>query len=360
MSTFNKFILTVIFVWLSYYCYITNREFLQVHNTDNFKSTARYMSFKENLGPCQKDMCLSCVLKGVELQKLVNLTQNVIILMPAKAAGTSFESFARQCSGKSYSKLKDNFLNFEIGESFLTSSFELPQVIASHMYNAEPMMKLFQHASKDTLFIWSHREETSRLVSAITHVMKRLCVHPRYYEMAKFRFVERTKKKCVFSERDLINNIIKKKNIEIGFGMEQILSCDAYDAIRNHSPNLILADYNEADKIQQHVARKHCPKLLKKRAVRENVATDFKTKMYVKLSEVDNVLGVSNRTVSLNDWLKVKRSYIEMSLELKEDVTCQDRTRRLEHILDNCDDHIVQMARLGSENSQVISDQSYF
>lgn len=307
--------------------------------TKNANITAKSSS---NRGYTNKNS-RSCVSKGIELQTLVNKTKNVIIMMPAKAAGTSFESFARQCSGKSFSKLKDNFLNFEIGEIFLTSSFELPPVIASHMYNAEPMTKLFQHASKDTLFIWSHREETSRLVSAIKHVMKRLCVHPRYYEMAKFRFVERTKQKCVFSERDLINNIIKKKNIEIGFGMEQILTCDAYNAMRNHSPNLILADYNEADKIQQHVAQKHCPHLMKKPAVRENVATDFKTKMYVKLSKVDNATAVSNHTVLLDDWLKVKRSYIEMSLELKEDVTCQDKTRRLEHTLDNCDDHIIQI-----------------
>ncbi|GFH53944.1 predicted protein [Chaetoceros tenuissimus] len=354
MSTFknNKDILRVFCVLLIVLIYYINSEFRQVNSTNIANSTSSRASSSELMGgsiknrsfsSCQqKNMCLSCVSKGLELEKLVNSTQNVILIMPAKAAGTSYKSFAKQCSGRSYSKLRDNFLNFETGENFLTSSFE-PPVIASHMYKAETMTKLFQHASKDTLFIWSHREETSRLLSAIKHVTKQICSGSRP-PPSGIQFLEKTNKKCVISESDLIG-IIKKKTMEIGIGMERLLSCDTYDAMRTHLPNLILADYNEADEIQKHVAQRYCHELLKKTTVRENVASDFKTEMYVKLSKADQATEAKavNHTVLLENWLRVKRSYIELSLELKKDVKCQDRTRRLEHTLDTCDDHIVQI-----------------
>lgn len=65
-----------------------------------------------------------------------------------------------------------------------------------------------------TCFYWIHREETSRLVSAIKQVVKVDCRKPNGTRFKNDKYpvsIERTQQACTFSEDDLIHKIIEKK-----------------------------------------------------------------------------------------------------------------------------------------------------
>ena len=52
----------------------------------------------------------------------------------------------------------------------LQSSFEIPTLISSHIFNFEYFMNLVKLATDDSLIIYVHRNGTDRLRSAIRHV----------------------------------------------------------------------------------------------------------------------------------------------------------------------------------------------
>ena len=128
----------------------------------------------------ERSSCLSLG-DGGDMDNLLSKLGQVFIVMPAKAAGTSFKDFARQCmssaSATSYSQL-DNVLNS--GEQMMQafkSQMKLPSLIASHVYNSETICSMAKHATRETLFIYIYREETERMASAIKDMFSgRICL----------------------------------------------------------------------------------------------------------------------------------------------------------------------------------------
>merc|ERR1711937_538245 len=104
-----------------------------------------------------------CVSKSRDFPELINATSKVMVLMPAKAAGQAFGAFVHRCRAAT---------------------------IQSHHVHSKNKLNDFRNASKDTLFIWNHRDETSRFVSAIRHAVKRLCQGGRSNKI-KFELLER-------------------------------------------------------------------------------------------------------------------------------------------------------------------------
>lgn len=105
--------------------------------------------------------------------------EHIIFVMPAKAGGTFSKAFYRKCTGRSNDP--DNFLNGQNNRlAFLRNSLELPPVLASHLYNDEPLLDLLRLSSDKTLVVYQHRNEVSRLESAINFVVdKRICLSNR-------------------------------------------------------------------------------------------------------------------------------------------------------------------------------------
>ncbi len=83
--------------------------------------------------------------------------------MPANAAGTSLKRFADQCYGEAW--VEDNYLNFIQSKvvTCFTSHYELPKMMASHMYTQNSFIHLIKNVRNGALMIYSHREETDRL-----------------------------------------------------------------------------------------------------------------------------------------------------------------------------------------------------
>eukprot|EP01082_Thalassiosira_pseudonana_P009752 g8672.t1 g8672 contig30:9055-9684(+) len=127
------------------------------------------------------DVLLSSMIKTApstttdDLRSLIASADQIIILMPAKAAGTSFKAFSSKCVTKTFN---DNFLNFKDRNDFdsvLTASYDMPAVLASHMMQVKNLIYFIKNAPRNTLLIYSHRDETTRLLSAIDHVVTTWC-----------------------------------------------------------------------------------------------------------------------------------------------------------------------------------------
>ena len=282
----------------------------------------------------QLKLSFKCPDQSSDLRDMISETNQVIILMPAKAAGTSLKEFAIKCNPPSYSRLKDNFINFDI-EQILTNSLQMPNVIASHINNDDNLIYMINNIPKSTLLIYIHRDETQRVTSAINEVVTNWCRrgngHPNIIlePPSKF-FYKEDMNKCYVSEEQLINDAIKNKVFEIGIGQSELLSCDTYDAIRMNAPNMAFIPPLLVNELQDLLADKYCPDLVNEQVV-SNVGSNKEYQAYVR--------GGSRESspIQLSKWLQAKQNTLEWSLGLNNDATCTAKTRLMEKKLLDCD-----------------------
>ncbi len=171
-----------------------------------------------------------------DLRSLISSAEQIIILMPAKAAGTSFQAFASKCVGKTFDNTVLNNLHGNDFDSILTASYDMPVVLASHMYQVENLIYFIKNSPRNTLLIYSHRDETTRLLSAIHQVVTSFC-DGRNPPDGFFERQDANAKECFVSEKSLIN-LIKSKVIEIGIGGTRLLTCDTYKAIQDYGEKM--------------------------------------------------------------------------------------------------------------------------
>ena len=341
----------------------------------------------ENITTTQQNQ--HCISTEEELRDMIQSTNHVMIMMEEKAAGTSLKQFARLCNKASgipsYDQLGERFVNFipmnqgNIQEKFLTNSYQPPNVVATHLKLPTTLPYLVQNVPPSTLLIYSHRQETSRILSAIEHVMDAFCdPNKRRNTTPKDIFFKPSKKQeqeilrnnddytstriCHVKEENLINMVIKKKLHEIESGSYKLLNCDVYDNIVDYqyytNTKMVFMDYKYVDLLQTSVAKKYCPKLLssddnesdsidtldsknnpttRSLQVHANVASrKKKTMIYVHTknkirkgkrtmnnNEVDDTDEDEEDTnnmlvVTLHDWLQTKSSTLEWSLHLND------------------------------------------
>ena len=277
-----------------------------------------------------------CVSKDLELQQLINSTSNVFVMMPCKVAGTSFTQFTQKCTGVSRAEVRE-----KEGKNVLTNTYEVPSVASHQVYKPGFVKTVLKNASRRTLFVWLHREETSRLISATRHVVKRMCEEKASRSGYGFKLMKGPDTMCIIHEQNLLEDVIQKKIYEIGNGNDEVLTCDTYRTMVDNLPNILFVDYAQTDDLMMRIARKHCPRMLDKPPIHTNLATNgTEKKLMVHLTSKQD--GV-HPTVPLDDWLLYKGGYLELSLQLKANATCQNTTSRLEDALEACEDHIVRL-----------------
>lgn len=257
---------------------------------------------------------LKCLPFEKELDEVLNSSKQIFITMPAKSAGTSLKAFVNQCTN--YEPI-DNFINkqFEIRD-FMTSSLELPKIIAGHCYSSENLINLIQNTSKNTLLVFIHREETDRLRSAIKQVVTDSLCHVN-------------DENCKIDESYLISEVIQKRQDELHFGAPEILTCDVYNKIEETMPKMIFVNYKNVDKLQAAIAAHHCPEYLDK-PVHANVDKEKPFSVSVAL---DKSTGEST---SLEYWINAKGELLEWGYQLKREQSCQGTTRHMEDRLFEC------------------------
>ena len=204
-----------------------------------------------------------------DMRQLINATDNIIVAMPAKAAGTSLKYFASTCYGDGYSpvfnNIQDNLEDTGI-EVLLSNAWDSPGVVASHFWHPQALSRILRSASPRTLIIYSHRDENSRFISAANHVLSQWCRNGIPQRLVNVMptlkgIFEGQKDKCNINELDLIKTL-RLRPQEMQMGTNELLTCELYSAIGEYAPNMIFMDFKSASDVQNLMAEKYCPKLV--------------------------------------------------------------------------------------------------
>ena len=277
-----------------------------------------------------------------DMDHFLSKYKQVWIIMPAKAAGSTFKLFAKQCMGAagitSFADIDNVLVALGLTKKALVGQLEVPSLVASHIFSEKNFCDVMKNAGEDTLVVYSYREETSRLLSSIKYVLS--TIHCRH----RIKGVTFVNDACHVQEGVLIDAIIKKTG-EIGVSSTQILTCQSYECIKDNGPNLIFLHYKQADQLQKLLAKHYCP------AIKEQFANaaSHREKIYVVLESQ----SVNDQVVSLDDWLSAKRSMLDMSLLLKTNVSCQAITRDIEHELLTCPNEAVHISGRSYDNEKI-------
>ena len=270
-----------------------------------------------------------------EFKRNIDHHEQIFIVMPPKAGGSSLIGFARMCCGDA--AVFQNQLHVPtLRKQWLTEFYDTPNLHIGHILG-EGMKSLLKGVSKDSLIVYIHREETSRVASAVKHVMSVFCTGDIYFPARKapFSFVQRneTDHTCTIEENDLVDKVIQRKVWEIKNSVHDIWSCDTFNTLNDNRPNLIVMNMNQIDTLQKMLAERFFPQMANKPALHRNVGTEKKTKNFVQLS------SNSTRIVSLDEWVLKKKNMIEYTLGLKEDIGCQNNVRDMEDkLFETCSD----------------------
>lgn len=297
-----------------------------------------------NQSPSQRDQCLSFD-NEMEMDNLISNSKQIFIAMPTKAAGSSLRSFINDKCMK-YRANDFFFRQQKLGKlKFIQNSLEIPKVVASHIFKDEDLIHLVQHMTRNTLLIYVHREESDRMISAIQHVVrKRMCSSDPRWTRTQITnnhnraFVSIEGGNCTITEDDLLNHVITdERNFEMGNGAPDILTCDFYRAVREHAPNIVFVNYQQADRLMGTISKHLCPDKHSMASLHDNTKerNGFDRNVFVELSNKDQV--------ELSDWLEKKREVLEWATDLRKKSSCQRQTKMMENSLFSCPHEAVQL-----------------
>jgi len=273
--------------------------------------------------------CLDVTTPGGSMDRILADHKMVYFLMPALGAGSTVKHFVSQCmvGKRSFSEAEDNVLNkWHEGKDLslkeaLTDSLEVQTLLVSHAYTDATLVDLMKHATRNSLIVYVHREETDRIKASVRHVVERMC--PPEPEQ------------CKLKENDVVE-AISKQGTEMTIGMSQILTCDAYEAIGENRPNLIFLDVKRLDALFPLVAKHHCPHRAELETLSMNTHLQRRI-IFVELNKgIQKGGGSSVYFLDLADWVERKGEILEYVLDFKKDVTCQATTRNLEDDFVGC------------------------
>ena len=333
----RHFCCTVVLLFMAYGLFVPHATLDEMQFIGIDKKSSSISASEEQVRSSSDKMCVSA---NPGLRELINSTSRVMIMMAAKSAGTTAIKFAQRCTGKIQPEMASDW------EDAFVDSYELPSVMAQHEFDPWQMEKTLRGASRQTLVVWLHREENSRVISAIHHNMKFVCEQIHIggdIRIEQHSLVKYENGQCTVLEDDLINKMIKPKVGEIELGNGKLLTCRTYETIKNNAPTMVFADYKQSDKLMVEIARKHCPHMMDEEPLHLNTQHRFENKLFVKLSREHNSTAVWNHTVPLEDWLVKKGDFLEYLLNLKKGFSCQATTRRMEDAIESCGDHIIRI-----------------
>mmetsp|Transcript_1114 Transcript_1114/g.1951 ORF Transcript_1114/g.1951 Transcript_1114/m.1951 type:complete len:347 (+) Transcript_1114:178-1218(+) len=286
----------------------------------------------------QNDRCLSI---DSGLPELIDATNQVLIMTPPKAAGSSVKQFARDCTRGDFKKYVLQYP--DMIEDLLTHSYETPKVLASHILEPNHLIHLVKTTTRDTLTIYVHRPETSRLHSAIKYVLSirgcrcvasNECMGSRRQSPVTFEKVDGFD--CYVKE-DHVLELTKLKINEIGGTVEKLLTCKTYDALDEYAPTMVFMDYRKITEVSDVLAGKYCPELVGNES-QLNLAEEKEHRVFVMTN--------ATHSVPVEEWLETKSSLLELALGLNHKASCMAKTRKWEDMLNSCEDGFLNVKGL--------------
>lgn len=290
------------------------------------------LSFDPNQGNTSQDM-----------DSLVASASQIFVTMPAKAGGTSMKQFTKRCMKNN---VADNILSLDqLWKKYLVNSPRIQPIISSHLYRAIDLSRLAKLSSRKTLIIHTHREESSRVISAVNQIANSVCnfLGARYSNEKQTRTtfkIQKNNSHCILDEGSFVNEIAAN-GAEVGFSTHRLLTCQSYEAIQDNSPQLVFLHYKQVDKLQRLLAKHHCPEMLDDLPIKANVAAS--KPLQVMLHKNGTNTDRSKSAVRLEDWLDEKGPAMEWALKLRRDASCQAKTVHMEDELFACPDETLRV-----------------
>eukprot|EP00984_Skeletonema_dohrnii_P000366 scaffold121_cov108-Skeletonema_dohrnii-CCMP3373.AAC.2 len=290
-----------------------------------------------------------------DMDSLVANARQIFITMPAKAGGTSMKHFTKLCMKNA---VHDNILSEEeLWKDYLVESLNVQSIVASHLYREADFLRLVNTPSRETLMIHTHREEGSRVASAVKQIAQSICGFRGKFEetnqkqtttnvrnknqkqMVATQFnVRKNNTHCILDEESFVNEIAAN-DTEVGFSTHRLLTCQSYKAIQENAPQLVFIHYKQVDKLQKLLAKHHCPELLDELPIRSNMAEDKSLKVLLHKKGTDE----ARNSVDLEEWLHAKGPAMEWTLKLRRDASCQAKTFHMEDELFACPDETLRV-----------------
>jgi len=298
-------------------------------------SSSTNLANQKNSSPEFQDRCLGLGFEE-DMDKLLSKYKQVFMLMPAKSAGTSIKRFTQGCmTSMEMPPVSDNHA---ITPAFFQSELKMPNLISYHIQKETIFQDVVKGATDDTLILYSHRQETNRLVSAIKNVFAE---HQCKGNTPPAGVSKVNETVCHVQEGVLIERI-QDRIQEIGWGSTRFLTCETFKTIKDNIPNLVFFNYKQANKLQKLIAKHHCPEIEERQV---NVAS---TKSMTVSVILEGGEGKNNNgtLLPLEDWLRAKVPVLEYSLDLKRDVSCQATTRKIQSELFACADEALGISGL--------------
>jgi hypothetical protein len=145
-------------------------------------------------------------------------------------------------------------------------------------------------------------------------------------------------------------DLIARRHREVGGGAPEILTCQSYNALQENAPQLVFLHYKQVDKLQTLLAKHHCPELLDELPFKVNAAEDKKKKVFLhnRKDTVSNAVRIEELlhekgAMSIEEWLQAKGPTLEWALNLRNEVSCQAKTTRMENELFGCPDETLKV-----------------
>ena len=276
-----------------------------------------------------------------DMDSLVANARQIFITMPAKAGGTSMKDFTKLCMKNA---VHDNILSREgLWKDYLVDSLHVQSIIASHLYREADFLRLINSPSRETLMIHTHREESSRVASAVKQIAQSICGFTGQYSnqkqtvATKFN-VRKNNTHCILDERSFVNDIAAN-SAEVGISTHRLLTCQSYKAIQENAPQLVFLHYKQVDKLQKLLAKHHCPEMLDELPIRANMAEDKSLKVLLHKKGTDE----ARNSVDVEEWLYAKGPAMEWTLKLRREASCQAKTFHMEDELFACPDETLRV-----------------
>ena len=229
-------------------------------------------------------------------------------------------------------------------KKFLIDSINVQPLISSHLYKEADFLYLLKSAyPRDTLIIHTHREEGTRLPSAIKNLANNhICGDSPYQQSQRNKMLHLDVRKndthCILDEEAFLQ-VIADKDVEIGMSTHRLLTCQTFQAMEENAPQLVILNYKQIDKLNELLAKRYCPEMLDELPMNSNAATDNPMKVLLRRNGTD----VNRDTVDIDEWLRGKGSALEWTLKLREKASCQRKTLRMEDELFGCRDEALRV-----------------
>jgi len=270
---------------------------------------------------------------------IINIMRQVFIIAPAKSAGTTIEQFSHKCMGKGISS---NIIQRPQNQKLLLTTSSNTSIIASHLFEDRGLIKLSKYSNEKTLIVYVHREESSRITSAIKQVLHTLCQfkYPNKSKnttMHQFNLTIR-KNLCAIDEDAMLLEIATRPH-EIGMGTFDILTCEVYQSLVEDGTDIMFIHYKQINKLMKLLEKRFCSKLLNNAPIRANVDAEKGLNIFIKTKNEDGQF----KSIALEEWLSEKQYLLEWALDLRSSATCQSTTKSLEKELLNCPDQALKV-----------------